>query len=438
VAHVFTASSLAMLLVLASSWVPLDTIERGLAVTLTTCVLILAIESVQGGPVNRLLSSNPAVYLGKISYGTYLWHWLAILVILKLFSLGTTATIAVVCVVVTGIASLSFQLLERPVREARLLDRHHRVVIIAGLAISAVSALVLVPAIIAPGWSASTAPQGSTRGFTPVPTSLDWRDARYNSLPLPPVCVDRPVDDCTIVHGTGRHILLIGDSHAQMLIPAFTKIARQEHLTLSVSAWGGCPWQRHLYTSIGTEDCRKRKEDAYTRVIPGLHPDLIVAMQFGFDDPSLDPFPVFGRNRIPVIRGTASFSDLLFKTTVESVKALRADGRDLVIIEPIPRASSDPTACLKTARVVEDCRYVARSRPTRLEMLYRRLAGPGHRVWSADFDRLVCPYLPICDPVIAGHIVKVDTQHLTLEFSEYVADDIDAYLKANRLIPPAS
>lgn len=71
-------------------------------------------------------------------------------------------------------------------------------------------------------------------------------------------------------------------------------------------------------------------------------------------------------------------------------------------------------------------------------MLYRRLADPSHRVWSADFDRLVCPYFPICDPVIAGHIVKVDSQHLTVEFSEYIADDIAGYLKANRLIPLVS
>src|SRR5262249_23389344 len=321
-----------------------------------------------------------------ISYGTYLWHWLVILVMLKLFDLGTTATIAIVCLVVTGIASLSFQLLERPVREARGLDGHHRAVIISGLAISAVSALVLIPAIVFPGWPEGARSKANPAGSTPVPTSLDWRDAGYNSLPLPPVCIDRPADDCTVVHGTGRHILLIGDSHAQMLIPAFTKIAQQEHLTLSVAAWGGCPWQRDLYTSMATDECRKRKEDAYTRVIPALKPDIIVAAQFGYDDPSLYPFPGFGPDRRPAIPSLAAFSRLLFRTTLQSVKALRADGRDLVIIEPIPRASSDPTGCLKTARVVEDCRYVVRNRPTRLEMLYRRLAGRSHRVWSADFD----------------------------------------------------
>jgi hypothetical protein len=56
-------------------------------------------------------------------------------------------------------------------------------------------------------------------------------------------------------------------------------------------------------------------------------------------------------------------------------------------------------------------------------------------VLVADFDRLVCPYLPICDPVIAGHIVKIDKQHLTCEFAQYMSDDVLAYLKTNKVLP---
>ena len=32
-------------------------------------------ERVRTGPVVRVLSWDPVVYLGRISYGTYLWHW---------------------------------------------------------------------------------------------------------------------------------------------------------------------------------------------------------------------------------------------------------------------------------------------------------------------------------------------------------------------------
>jgi len=40
----------------------------------------------------------------------------------------------------------------------------------------------------------------------------------------------------------------------------------------------------------------------------------------------------------------------------------------------------------------------------------------------------VCPYLPICDPVIDGIVVKFDRQHLTAQFATRIADPIDAVL----------
>ena len=83
---------------------------------------------------------------------------------------------------------------------------------------------------------------------------------------------------------------------------------------------------------------------------------------------------------------------------------------------------------------MEDCRFIARSRPTELELLYRKLAAESPQIWSADFDRIACPYFPICDPVVAGHIVRLDKHHLTLEYSNYIVGDVEEYLDSNHLI----
>ena len=127
---------------------------------------------------------------------------------------------------------------------------------------------------------------------------------------------------------------------------------------------------------------------------------------------------------------------LLRRTTTESLRALAAPGRDILIIEPMPEPAdnTNPLDCLARAKTLEACRYVAATGPTALESLERRLAGDSDHIWAADFDRLVCPFLPICDPVVNGIIVKWDGAHLTKRFSESLAGDITAYLKDNGLI----
>src|SRR4029079_15123479 len=121
----------------------------------------------------------------------------------------------------------------------------------------------------------------TTNGFTPLPNNLDWQHAS-GAHRVFVNCNHRPADDCRVVHGTGARILLIGDSHAQMFVPTFETIARREHLTLSVSVSGLCPWQRDLYAGtppnarkssrLSPRACKALKDDLYTRVIPALRP----------------------------------------------------------------------------------------------------------------------------------------------------------------------
>jgi hypothetical protein len=122
-------------------------------------------------------------------------------------------------------------------------------------------------------------------------------------------------------------------------------------------------------------------------------------------------------------------------TTRRSLSALRADGRKVLMIEPIPVAPSDPLACLSKSKVLEQCSYVATKNGDFIERDFRQLADHDDRAWSLDLDHLVCPYLPICDPVVNGEIVKFDVSHLTPKFAKSIAPSVDAYLLDNGLIP---
>lgn len=434
-ARLLAALSVAGLVALASSLVALDPIVRGAAVAGLTWVAIAALEAAPGGPARRLLSIPPIVYLGRISYGTYIWHWPVVLVLTVVASLDGAALMALTAVIASALASLSFQMLENPLRQWPLLDRRPRTVIAAGLCASGAAALALMPAIVDP---AAASLRAMRAGGTPIPANLDFAAASFTRLPPPPDCAGGPASDCTIVHGSGPHVLLLGDSHARMLIPTFRAIAERENLTLSVVARGGCPWQRHLYGRPRDPGCRTLKEDAYTRLIPELKPDLIVAINLGYEDPHFEQFGTAGEDGVLIWRGTPAFDRLWRDATLASAAELEPMATEgLVIVEPIPVAqpSANPTACLVHARFLEDCRYLASLKPSSLERLYREIAAANPRIWSADFDRLVCPWWPVCDPVVSDRIVKVDAHHLTAGYAAYIAPRVEDYLRANHLIP---
>jgi hypothetical protein len=335
---------------------------------------------------------------------------------------------------------LSFELLEHPVRASLRLDRHRVLVIGTSLAVSVVSALVLIPKIVAPPDAGGRELRSATTtGFTPVPADLDWQHAEDGGAPLTD-CYGKPASACTVVRGDGPHVLLIGDSHAWMLIPAFEAIARRDDLTLSVSVTTSCPWQRGLYptpitvngVTVNTKACETHKEDLYERVIPSLDPDVIVTMEVGHEDRDVTQF--LGPDQETLPDRSPEYLDWIEKSTTDSFDALRADGRKVLLIDPIPVAPSDPLACLSKAKVLEECRYVATHNADHMERLYRELADRDDQARPLDLDRLVCPYLPICDPVVNRQIVKFDTSHLTPKFVTSIAPAIDAYLKDNGLI----
>ena len=76
------------------------------------------------GPLRAALSVRPAVWVGRISYGLYLWHWPVIVVMTPARTglSGWELSLARIAVTV-AIATLSFYLVELPIRRGRLRRR---------------------------------------------------------------------------------------------------------------------------------------------------------------------------------------------------------------------------------------------------------------------------------------------------------------------------
>jgi hypothetical protein len=418
-------------LVTASSLFDQGPFLRGAAATAAAAALIVGVEAHPSAPVARGLSVRPIAYLGTISYGTYLWHWPVIVIAQELGIFTSATTLALLtALLATGIAALSNELLELPIRRAGPLDRHRRSVIIGGVAVSVLAAVVVVPPLLdldRPRIDPSPAALGPDAEGTPVPGTFDFAASYDDRFGEGVDCTGAPVTDCTIVEGDGPHVLLIGDSNAVMYVPALTELARAEGLRLSLAATDGCPWQLgfvHLTDEI-QERCRRVRPDTYERLLPELDPDVVLLVNTRlYASNALDP--------------TAPPGPELAAATETSLDLLEATDATIVLVQPSPTAPSNasPLECLSEASTVEQCSFDHLPRHNWFDELLEERAAASEQVHLVDWGQLVCPRLPRCDAMIGGHPVFWNAEHITRAHSESLAIPIGRELAALGIIPP--
>jgi peptidoglycan/LPS O-acetylase OafA/YrhL len=122
--HVLTAVGVAGIVGSALLYTKVNTYEalayRGgfLLAALAGAAVLLSVSCAQFSPVARLLSLWPLTFVGRISYGMYLWHFpLFIFINHQRTGLSGWALFAVRLTPTIAVAILSFFLVERPIRQ---------------------------------------------------------------------------------------------------------------------------------------------------------------------------------------------------------------------------------------------------------------------------------------------------------------------------------
>ncbi|MDY2940759.1 MAG: acyltransferase family protein [Varibaculum sp.] len=159
----------------------------------------------------RVLAWGPISYLGRISYGLYLWHW-PLAVWLLQPQLGfqpKRAALVVVLTIVTAV--LSYHFLEMPIRSGKL----NRIFSPKRAIISAFVAMLIVAGIV------------STLGGTPLSRAAEpfVRNVLYQGK-------KPPVNESTI--------LVVGDSVPKRLVPALVPVAQKRGWDVVSAARGAC------------------------------------------------------------------------------------------------------------------------------------------------------------------------------------------------------
>lgn len=192
----------------------------------------------------RILSLKPVVFVGRISYSLYLWHW-PVLVFASYCLVGKIGVeVAWLCLLASfALATASFFLVETPVRRSRWLGNRREVF--------AFSAIVLSSAFVAGyaltlngGWQSRV----DERVRSLESASFDYNPERRmchgsgdgKSGPTPEDIVkDGP---CKIGNSEKpASFILMGDSHAETLRTPLSVVAEETESAGFVGTYTGCP-----------------------------------------------------------------------------------------------------------------------------------------------------------------------------------------------------
>ena len=428
-AEVLSVSGLALLILLGSGLVPMSPSWRGIGAMLASVLVIAGLSLRDNGLLARALARPVPVFLGKISYGTYLWHWPVILVLQELFATSPRVVAVLTVAISTGLAALSYEVVEMPVRTAGFLHRFRCRSALVGVGVSALVAVTVVPwlleqdrrPVVAGTESEGGLPDGFGREVR-VPGDVDWDEVTtdYGSTAS---CTAEDVTGCMVVEGSGPHVLLLGDSQAEMLAPMFERIARAHDLTLSMNIVQGCPWQEGLRNLRSSEEydaeCEASRVGWFDEALPELAPDTVVLVSRPRDGREWQDTVVRrdGRDQ-PLFEATVETSD-------ETLAKVRAAGARAVVVERLIMPETfQPDDCLTGAAEPVECAVPVPldTSPTDAYFITRARTEAG--LDTVDLNPAFCPDAPLCQPVVGDEVVWRDDHHVTATYAESRAEEV--------------
>jgi len=390
-----------------------------LAPTLGAAAIIAA---GQGSHVGAWLARPTMQWLGRHSYGWYLWHWPVLLLGRSLHPSGGVGFALLLAALALALAALSRRFVEEPVRLSTFLAPRPRLSIAIGLAamLAGLGGAQLWR-LQASDWAGQARQSDHFHN-----ASADYEvyargcDEWFHSALVNPCVWGEP--------GAPSTVVVLGDSIGMQWFPALRIAFPAPRWKIVVLTKSACPMvdATYFYPHIGRDyvECDTWRTDAVATIARN-RPDVVVtgsAPSPQFDDDTLRA----GARRILVDLGAGA-------TTV-------------FVLAPTPTLPFDGPRCLARLdwrpgwvdAMSDACHTpLAGAGHPREARLLAEAAAPLANVHVLAFDDVVCP-AQVCSAKVDGQVVYRDSQHLSGAFAASLAPLMAARMNAAmQAAPPA-
>ncbi len=386
----------------------------GLSALLPTAGTVFILQAYRASHqplVNRLLSYPPLVFIGKVSYSLYLWHW-PLLLFARAYQLRdlTFAESSFVLLIAFAISTISWRWIENPFRKSGFLTRKQ--VFQAG------GATMLIFAAISGGAWLQTA-----RWVTENPSPyVVYRCIEGN----PRAIKGASLAVCAVGDETAHPQFAIwGDSHAAAITPAFDEAAKKLGIAGVLLPESGCP------PLVGIERpnlaCAEHAERTlrYLKNHPEIKTIFLVSRWRGYEATLYD-----ANEEIPASAPYAQYLEIGLRRSIEALQAL---GIDVVLVYPVPEARYNvPEAWHIAQRTNRDVNtlvaysYTEHQQNNRVvHQVLQRLVS-SYQLATMDPAEMLCnsSLCPVADPFP----LYADTNHLSLPGAQQLAPLTIPYL----------
>lgn len=389
-----------------------------------TAVLIGTLHGRRGGVAWSILTWRPMIFIGKISYSLYLWHWPVFVLFRWTTGLSHLRYQFAALALTLALSVASFYFVERPFRYLRSKGIRHWQIVAAGIAF-----LGLTGAVAAKIDSAQRELSVSTvmrnyddwyPGGSNIASNAQGCQATETTTGLlgsPVITYGRAGCDAPI---SGPRVFAIGDSHALAFAAMYRQYALNTGAQVTVYGNGGCPYLSLMQWR--DDACKPQTDAAIADMKTKMKPGDVLFL------PSLR-LPRFTEHwerfkERDVYEEMQSYTDgrrQAVELAKKSLAQFDATGIHIVMELPLPEfhvpffrcadsyTGSNPVC--DASKTMGREKFEAFRKPV-VDSLHDVVAGiPNATTW--DPFPVICPPGPVCNGSMEGRPLFFDGDHIS-------------------------